>query len=350
VKTVKTETAALRTHLANRRASTGLAGAVLIGDLPYARFERNGQFGNPNDYQAFACDLYYMDLNGSWSDADSNGILDTHAGNVVPEIWVGRLTASPLVGLQSGRTEAGLLNSYFQKDHQYRTKQRTLPKNGLAYIDDDWIPWASTWGGNLASSVWGTTTIVSDGATTTAADYKSRLQTEQLESLLLAAHSWSGGHSFKIGADWTGGSMANSEIQGLDPKVFFYNLFACSNSDYTASGYMGGEYVFGTTNGLLAVGATKTGGMLDFGWYYSPLGQGKTFGDAFQAWWLAEGQSGSYADWQKDWFYGMTLIGDPTLLTQAFIPEPATLALLALGLAGMVGLRSRRAARARRAA
>lgn len=338
--------AALRSHLANRYSQAGLAGAVLIGDLPIEHFERNGQFGDSADYQRFACDLYYMDVDGTWSDTTNNTWYDTHTGDVAPEIWVGRMTTSRLTSLHSGRTEAGLLDSYLQRNHAYRQGTLRLPEQGLAYIDDDWIPWASTWGSNLDASVSGTVDIVSNGSTTVASDYKNRVDpdlTSGYESLLLAAHSSAGSHSFKIGGDWAGGSVFSSELAALDPEVFFYNLFACSNANYEASGYMGGEYVFGTSLGLLAVGSTKTGGMLEFDDFYNPIGQGKTYGEAYFDWWTAIAQGGFSAS-EMDWHYGMTLLGDPLLLSQSFlgVPEGSTLAMATVGLLGLLIARWRK--------
>jgi hypothetical protein len=346
----------LRSYLANRYSSAGIKGAVMIGDLPIEHFERNGQFGNPNDHQRFACDLYYMDVNGAWSDSTSNGTYDTHTGNVSPEIWVSHLTTSTLAtskssasGLADGTaasppvyTESSLLNSYFTKNHQYRTGQLRMPQNGLAYIDDDWSGAASSWGGNLGASVAGHVDIYGDPTATTAADYKARLApatSPKYESVLLACHSGATGHAFKNNFEWGGGDLASSELRALDPQALFYNLFACSNSDYETPGYMGGEYVFGTSKGLLSVGTTKTGSMLNFGDYYTPLGQGATFGEALLDWWQAQA-SGGYDDGEKDWFYGMTMIGDPLMQTEAFmVPEPTTLALLFAGLAIALGRR-----------
>jgi hypothetical protein len=88
--------AALRSHLASEYGSTGgLAGVVMIGDLPTQSFERNGEFGSAK-YEKFACDLYYSDINGTWTDSTSNGTLDTHTGNVTPEIFVSRMSVSEL--------------------------------------------------------------------------------------------------------------------------------------------------------------------------------------------------------------------------------------------------------------
>jgi hypothetical protein len=344
--------AAIRTYLTNRYTSAGIEGAVMIGNFPVEHYERFNQFGETGNNQRFACDLYYMDVNGTWSDSTGNGTYDTHTGNVSPEIWVSHMITSPLVSLHAGRTESSLLNNYFTKDHQYRQKQIALPQNGLAYVDDDWIPWANQWGNNLDASVAGGVTIVSNGATTTASDYLSRLApatSPKYESVLLCAHSGPQGHSFKIGSDWIGGDVSNSQLTGLNPQAFFYNLFCCSNADYESSGYMGGEYVFGTNDGLFSVGSTKTGSMLEFDDYYNPLGQGATFGKAYLDWWQAQAVGGYSSD-ETDWFYGMTIVGDPLLRTQAFsVPEPASLTLLAIAGLFSAGIYRRRFARGRSA-
>jgi hypothetical protein len=97
----------VRSVLAGR---SNLEGAVLVGDLPVPWFQES-YFG-PDDYEEFPIDLYYMDLDGQWLDwfhwdpeleilvPGADGILDTHLGNVQPEIWVGRLTASPLYTIE----------------------------------------------------------------------------------------------------------------------------------------------------------------------------------------------------------------------------------------------------------
>ncbi len=318
------DAAALRTHLQGRYQNQGLAGAVFVGNLPTATFEIAAH--KDWDYESFPCDYYFQDLDGIWSDSDGDSLLDMHsAALATPEIFVGRLVTNTLTG-RPGRTEAGMLNSYFAKNHSYRTRQLTLSNNGLAYIDDDWSGWAAQWSGNLQTAVGGTVTMVRDGATTIASDYKNRLQTEY-EHVLLAAHSSSTSHSFKIGSEWTGGTIHTSELRGLDPQVLFYNLYACSNARYISYGYMAGEYVFGTDKGLLAVGSTKVGSMLKFDDYFAPLGDGETFGEAWKNWWWARTRYGPNQS-VLDWHYGMTMIGDPLLLTQEHMPEPLLLAII----------------------
>lgn len=327
---------ALRSHLAGRYNNDGLAGAVFIGDVHAAQFEiaAHGSWG----YADFPCDLYYQDVDGTWADVNSNGKYDSHTGNVAPEIWVGRLLTHKLTSLHGGRTEAGMLNEYFTKNHAYRYNEMRVSEDGLAYVDDDWIPWATSWANDLQLATSGTVTCISNGTTTNATDYKARLPQER-EHLLLCAHSNPTLHAFKVSG--SSDYIYNSELEGLDPGVLFYNLFCCSNAKYTTSGYMAGEYVFGTDMGLLSVGSTKTGSMLEFDDYYRPLGNGALFGEALLDWWLARA-GGGFSEYERDWHYGMTMIGDPLLVTQQYlpIPEPATLSLLAL--AATVLVRRRR--------
>jgi hypothetical protein len=124
------DAAALRSYLASQYASGGLGGAILIGDLPIAMYEYDGE--------RFPCDLYFQDLDGVWEDSDNDSYLDKHTGDVIPEIWIGRLLTSKLTSLHEGRTEASLLNDYFDKNHAYRTGQLSITPRGLVYVDDDW--------------------------------------------------------------------------------------------------------------------------------------------------------------------------------------------------------------------
>ena len=81
---------------------------------------------------------------------------------------------------------------------------------------------------------------------------------------------------------------------------------------------MGGHYIFAKTSGLAAVGSTKIGSMLRFQYFYWPLGpnQRRSLGESFKYWFsnqpLGSTKTG-YANYYRDWFYGMTLLGDPTL-------------------------------------
>jgi len=291
----------LRTYLKNKLAS-GLRGAVLIGDLPVAWFEMN-VWGE----EEFPCDLYFMDLDGTWTDSNNNGLFDQHTagtGDVGPEIWVGRIVASR----QTWGGEVQLIENYFAKNHAYRTQTLSLPNRALSYVDDDWYYFGNC---DLDLAYSDITTVTSYN-TTIATDYKQRL-TQGYEWVHLCSHSSCWAHTFMInGGQGGGGTVYNYEIQALDPHGFFYNLFACSNTRFIETNNQGNWYIFVDTYGLTAVGSTKTGSMLDFASFYGPIGQRKCIGQAFKEWFNVQAQGG-FDPYEKAWYYGMNILGDPAL-------------------------------------
>jgi hypothetical protein len=297
----------LRSFLQGRYAE-GMQGCIFVGDLPIAWFET--ECWDPVTQEEFPCDLYYMDMDGVFADTDADGILDSHTGNVAPEIWLGRLTVSPLA--HDGYTESSLLNNYFAKNHRYRSRLAPLNRKALVYIDDDWVPGSVSW--DLAvGRAFGERTFVNDEYTTWNTDYEGRLP-QNYELIEVCVHSSSSVHAFKRPSDeW--GYIENWQIREIDPVAYFYNLFACSNARYMEPDYMAGWYVFCQNYGLAAVGSTKTGGMLNFDSFYAPLGLRESIGKAFRDWFVAISADG-FNEGETCWHYGMTLIGDPTLRIQ----------------------------------
>lgn len=284
--------APLRTHLAG---IADLVGAIFVGEVPVAWFETNG-FGN---WEEFPHDIYFCDLDGTYVDGDGDGVFDNHYGSVAPEIWVGRIYARNL----TWDSEIGLLKNYFRKNHDYRTNGSSIQERGLAFVDDDW----AYWGTCDLDLVYANVVAVNDYYQTTAQNYRSHLLSGY-EWIHLCAHSSPWGHTFLYGGSGYRGTVFNYEVFTLEPKGHFYNLFACSGSRFVEENHSAGWYLFHEPFGLLAVGSTKTGGMLYFSDFYGPLGQqGLCIGDAFKNWFATWGEY----DW--DWFYGMNILGDPTL-------------------------------------
>ena len=294
--------------------NTGSVGAILVGDLPIAWYQMMNTFwGSPPSYTDFPIDLFYMDLDGIWLDQykesggnlipGSDSIYDTHLGNMEADIFIGRLTTST-VG-----DDSTLLYEYFQRNHSYRVNNFELSKEALFYIDDDWEYWTSEWAGQLGM-VYDSILVVNDPETTIADDYRTRI-TISHEWISVFAHSWPQGHGFKYNGGNLWSWFYSYEIPGINPVANFYNLFACSNARYTESDNCGGMYTFRTSYGLGALGSAKTGSMLEFQHFYSPLSLGHCIGDAFSNWFSIMAEA--WGDTSRSWFYGMTLIGDPTL-------------------------------------
>jgi len=119
------------------------------------------------------------------------------------------------------------------------------------------------------------------------------------------------GCPFDIAAYYDHGDWVDSAaIQDRDPPVLFYNLFACGPGRFTEDDYLAGSYIFNTTWGLITVASAKSGSMLNFEDFTEPLGEGRTVGESFHEWFDAQAP---FEQWEREWYYGMVLNGDPTL-------------------------------------
>jgi hypothetical protein len=284
--------------LRNRiRSHTGVDGVIMIGWLPAAWYELDEwEWGGA--HEEFPLDLYFMDIDGYWGDADGDGLYDSHTGDVDAEIWVGRIDAH---AVEFGG-EVRMLADFLDKNHFYRTGAMTVPARALAFIDDDW----SYYYGNCGlSSIYPTVDVYSNRNQTTAAFYRDRLA-YGYEFVHLMSHSSPWGHTFKTTSGYSGTVMA-PEIAQINPQTVFIQLFACSNCRWTEPNCLGNWYLFGTDYCQLATGSTKTGSMLDFEVFYEPIGEGGIPGESFRDW---MNQVGIH---DEAWHYGCVLLGDPTI-------------------------------------
>ncbi|MCD4847438.1 MAG: hypothetical protein K8R76_04530 [Candidatus Aegiribacteria sp.] len=282
----------LRTFL---QMHSDISGAVLVGNLPRAWYEMDEFTGQ---HEEFPMDLYLMDLDGIWLDIDENGLLDSLSGDRAPEIWVGRIDAH---AMEFG-SELSLLKDYFASNHLYRTGSLSVPARALAFNDDDW----SYYGSCGLENIYSTVEVVNSNSQTTADNYKAEL-TEGYEFVHLMSHSSPWGHTFRVSSGY-GGTVMAPEISCINPQTVFVQLFACSNCRWTEPNCLGNWYLFGTDYGLLAIGSTKTGAMLDFSEFYEPIGSGNIPGVAFRTWFTNVGI------YNPDWHYGCVLLGDPTIM------------------------------------
>ncbi len=282
----------LRSHL-SALLDSQLVGAVFIGNVPIAWYEYESSEGR----EEFPIELYFMDLNGTWIDSDNNGLFDSHTGNKAPEIFVGRINANPM----TWGNEVWLVNNYLSKIHKYRTGGYGIPQKALAYVDDDWYSYNNC---NL-NLLYDTVIVVRQYNTTTAADFRARLD-DPYEWVQICSHSSPWGNTFKNTSGYAG-TVFNFELWFADPPFLFLNLFQCGGTRFIEENSEGSCYIFNTTNGILTVGSTKVGSMLHFDAFYGPLNTGISVGQAFKQWFA------QYGITDVDWFYGMCILGDPTL-------------------------------------
>lgn len=284
----------------------GMDGCLLIGDMPVPWYEMSDCF-SPGWNEEFPCDLFYMDLDGTFTDADADGLYDQHTGQTAPDIWFGRLTASSLTF--ESASEVSLLMNYFEKNHRYRSGLAPLAEQALVYTDDDWI-YRSSFLEHMIVTALSQKTCVSDPWVTMGTDYEQRVSGPNQFVQVWVHSNWTR-HNF-IDPNSNVDCTYNWELPQLDPSAYFYNLCGCYNAFYTETDYIAGWYVFNPTYGLAAVSSTKAGEMMYFQDYFPSLGEQRPIGLAFLDWFQAQAAN-SFWTWEACFYYGMTLLGDPTL-------------------------------------
>ena len=292
-----------------------LVGVIFAGEIALAWFEQYEHFYDENEPDnhilvEYPIDLFFMDLDGTWQDTSRNGKYDLHTGDREPDIWFGRLPAYNLSRID----ENELIGSYLERVHDYKTGGLSLPHQALNFIDDDWIIWAEEWEFWVSLS-FGMVFTVSNPELTSATNYHRELEHDDGYKLVqVAVHSSAEANIFWINNHQDLDYFRFNHLRDdTEPQAMFYNLFACSNMNLASNLCMGALYALGGPYGLGAVGSSKPGSMLFFEDYYSQLGEGACFGDAFRHWFTLHGQEPDRENWARSWFYGMTYFGDPTL-------------------------------------
>ena len=290
----------------------GLEGGVLVGNLPVP-----WSLTDDNKTRAgemFPSDYFYMDLNGDWEDLwigypsemtpGTDGIYDTWSGDLGPEIYMGRMK---LDNLTSVGDPTDMLNTYLQRNHEWRLNGDPGPLTALCYVDNDW----SYWGSGYATAMgylYDDVVLVNQVDSTNGTDYLENRLPGEYVWISPFVHSGPWSHAWEPGP-----STQWNQIIPAMPQARFYNLFACSNARFTTPRNMGSVYTFGTSTGLASVGSTKSGAMLSFGQFYFPLSLGDSMGEAYSEWWEYIA-AGGLTPSEEYWHLGMVVLGDPTLI------------------------------------
>ncbi|MBY9005166.1 MAG: hypothetical protein KGD63_00225 [Candidatus Lokiarchaeota archaeon] len=286
--------------------NTSLVGAVLIGEMPYALYD-DESIGDTE--LAYPCDLLLMDLDGMIGDMSGDGDFDMHVngtGDIFPEIWIGRINPECLNNLAVSYIQT--YKDYFSRNHAYRTGNLTRPDNALLYIDDDWAHLQSAMLNDFNTSGYSSITNIYNSTITTDIDYETnQLTNSSYEWVHVMVHSFSWQQQWGPAGDGTQGITNNTDINSIVTQPLFYNLFSCSACDIGYTNNLGTQYLF-SNNTLAVIGSTKTGGMWMISYFYTPLNQGKTIGEAFRLWWWNGLHGPSDIDSK-----GMIILGDPLL-------------------------------------
>ena len=318
----------LRKRLSDLRPR--LIGCFFIGDVPYAQYQIEND-DNSGVNTTFPCDLYFMDLDGTWLDNCSNpgsegrftlgadGIFDWHIGSVAPDIFIGRL---PYYYSLDNRPFEQLVNQYLERLIRYWEQPDGIKRKALSYINHDW----ATSYGHARQNVSRLSPLENAGFTIdayneannprniSAGDYLSKITSGQYSFVHLWAHSHWTNHMFGQ-EDINESYLFQSEIYASPIKALMYNLFCCSATRWTEKSYLGGAYLFGPKSNTLAlVGSTKVGSMYDSAPFHGLLAYGLSIGESYFTWWDMRPhlmRTNSHSDDDIHWNYGLTIFGDP---------------------------------------
>ncbi|MCK5841800.1 MAG: hypothetical protein KAH31_06520 [Candidatus Sabulitectum sp.] len=289
----------------------GLEGVVFVGDIPVPWSCTVDRGAKSNE--TFPSDYFYMDLDGTWEDnwigypgigtAGQDSIYDGWSGELFPEIYTGRITTSVLIL----GNEYDLINDYLARLHEWRLVGDPEPR-ALCYVDDDWAGWGNSYRSAMENLYDDVELVNLPHSATNGTDYRENRLQEGYTWISPFVHSGPTSHAWSPGPSTTAGHIWTD-----NPPSRFFNLFACSNARFTSNWCMGCAYVFGTDYGLAAVGSTKSGAMLQFAQFYTPLGEGENFGSGYKAWWTHI-ISGGFSQSEQYWHLGMVVIGDPTIM------------------------------------
>lgn len=300
-------------------------GAILVGEFAAPLFNDAKRTGDPYWHDQLV-DLYYMDLDGAWIDANSDGVFETHrsfegrwVGRIAsrvtkqwlpsldrrqPDIWVSRLRAGTLAPLGD---ELTLYREYFARNHAYRTGKEPVaprafmvaggPRNGVRFS-------TSGWGARpqeLYSDV-----DVHECKDNVSGVLRDKLSDPQGWSIAVigsmsgprmhAFHTYEGEHIDQ--ALWQNREgrqqitnyldqprspwdVTSSEIAGMRPKALLYHLLASETGRHDEENYLGGVYLF-FGHGLAVIAGTQHSGSIGVPALYDALARRSSVGDAWR--------------------------------------------------------------------
>ena len=270
----------LRTHLNNSYNINNTVGAVLIGDFPIPRFDGLDIGGY---YPNYPVDLFLMDLDGDWHDSEADGDYDVHSngtGDMYPEIFVSRINpnATSLIN------QVQVLKDYLNRTHQYRLGNIARMDSGLMYIDDPWESFSHEWKKDFQYLYSNITLINNTNAITNASDYSSEI-IKPYEFAHLFCHSDWDRHYFDAGTA-AETQLFNTQVETMDTKSLFYNLYSCYACKYDEIDNLGSQYLFSSNYSLAIFGCSRSGGFSMNQYLYEPLSKNNTLGESFFNWWF----------------------------------------------------------------
>ncbi|MBK6830463.1 MAG: fibronectin type III domain-containing protein [Flavobacteriales bacterium] len=291
--------------------------AVLnIGHVPVPMSGNLAPDGHGEHYGAWAADVYYGEVNGSWTDNSVNSTSASWARNhnvpgdgkfdqtVIPtavELAVGRVDFYDLPSFS--QSETTLLGNYLTKLHQWKVKQFTAQDR--AVVDDNFTGFSDA----FSQNAWRGFGPLVHPNNTIAGDY--------FTELVAQTHLWSYGCG---GGWWTNanGVGTTAQFASSTPQGIFTVLFGSYFGDW--------DYQDNFLRAALASGKTLTNFWAGYpNWYFHHMGMGETIGYATTL--TQNNGNGHYEPGNPSpGRVHIALLGDPTLRMHVVAPPTNVLA------------------------
>lgn len=288
--------AALRAFIQTIHSNTpgGLTSVFLLGTLPRVQSGNTAPDGHASQPQD--ADVFYADMDGTWTDSDGNGVYDGNylPGNQRVEVQLGRVD---LAGLPAWPVnEQQLLRLYLNKDHAFRT--------GL-------LPVAPTncYNSGYCNIEWSHAVALAGPSATVATGFDSAKTNVYLC-----------GVDFY---DWNGANYAYHRL-----KVHFSINFGSGKLYWRSSNNAMRGMLAQPTYGLTCAWGSRPN------WYFHQMGMGETIGYCAYRTQNNHSSLGDYAP-QCHYYFGggvhVNLMGDPTLRLHTVLPPGTVHAALSGG-------------------
>ncbi|MBN1968971.1 MAG: T9SS type A sorting domain-containing protein [Candidatus Delongbacteria bacterium] len=289
----------LKELIQNYFTNNSIDGVLLVGDLPYAYFEI--------DNQSLITDVFFMDMDGKWDDIDNDGVLDSHEGDIQPEIYLSRIATHNLPILPYD--EKDIIKLYLNKNHQYRLFGSQIDEMGLIYCDDFWAGWGNRWKKDMEAVI-GSPQLYRDSLSTTKLDYISKLSDQYSISHIFTECSY----DYQILTTNNSATYFTASDLIANPskhQVMLFNGGSISNIEMENN--LASLYLFTGDRTLNVIGCSSDGGFSYPYDFYKNLGRSFTIGESFKSWLTGFIRNGKVDILACKDFYGQILLGDPTI-------------------------------------
>jgi hypothetical protein len=279
----------------------------ILGHVPVPYSGAINPDGHPDHYGAWGADVYYADVNGTWTDGTVNATAASRPQNInIP--GDGKFDQSLIpsdVELQTGRvdyydlpafalTETELMHNYLNRDHDYKFKIFDPPKKCM--VDDNF----GAFGGEaFGSNGWRIASIVSPDSVS-AQDYFTTLNSTPSQ--------WSYGCG---GGSYTScGGVGNTSNFAADT---IFTVFSMVFGSYFGDWDSQNNFL----RGPLASGALTSAWAGRPHWHFHPMSLGETIGFCAK---MTQNNSFVYSGNNSTRYVHVSLMGDPGLRQHVIAP------------------------------